>query len=316
MRLAVFGAGGVGGYFGGRLAQAGHSVVFIARGAHLEAIRRDGLRVQSIAGDFVVSPAEATDAPASAGTVDAALLCVKAGGVTEASRALLPMLRPDSFVVPLQNGVEAADEAAAIVGPERVVAGLCRIVTYVAGPGRICHAGVPPRIEFGERDRRRSERVAALRTAFERCAGLTVETPGDIDAALWEKFLFIAPVGGVGAATGMPVGIVRGVVESRRLLEAAMREVFDLARVRGVALPEDAVERTLRYVDSLPEDATASMQRDLLDGKPSELEYQTGAIVRLGRASGAAVPVNDFLYASLLPRERKARGSLRSSAAS
>jgi 2-dehydropantoate 2-reductase len=307
MRLGVFGAGGVGGYFGGRLAQAGHSVVFIARGPHLEAIRRSGMHVQSIAGDFAVSPAEATDQPALAGTVDAVLLCVKAGEVTEASRSLLPMLGADSFVLPLQNGVEAADETAAVVGPERVVAGLCRIVSYVAGPGRICHAGVAPRIELGERDRRRSDRVAALRAAFEACEGLAVETPDDIEVALWEKFLFIAPVGGVGAATGMPVGVFRRVPESRRLLEAAMREVFDVGRRRGVALPEDAVEGTLRYVDSLPEDTTASMQRDLLGGKASELEHQTGAIVRLGRAAGVAVPVNEFLYGSLLPRELRAR---------
>jgi 2-dehydropantoate 2-reductase len=217
------------------------------------------------------------------------------------------MLGPDSFLVPLQNGVEAAGEAAAIVGPGRVVAGLCKIVSYIAGPGRIRHAGVPPSIEFGERDRRRSERVAALRAAFEKCAGLTVETPADIDAAVWEKFLFIAPVSGVGAVTGMPVGIVRSVRESRQLLVAAMREVFDLARRRGVDLPEGAVERTLRYVDSLPEEATASMQRDVQEGRPSELEYQTGAIVRLGRAAGVAVPVHEFLYASLLPRELKAR---------
>lgn len=313
MRLAVFGAGGVGGYFGGRLAQAGHPVVFVARGAHLEAIRRSGLHVQSIAGDFAVSPAEATDQPALAGTVDAVLLCVKAGEVAEASRALLPMLGPDTFVVPLQNGVEAADDAGAVVGPDRVVAGLCRIVSYVAGPGRICHAGVPPRIEFGERDRRRSDRVAALRAAFETCAGLAVETPDDIEAALWEKFLFIAPVSGVGAVTGMPVGVVRRVPEARRLLEAAMREVFELGRRRGVALPEGSVERTLQYVDTLPEEATASMQRDLLAGKPSELEHQTGAIVRLGRASGVAVPVSEFLYGSLLPRELRAREAPRRS---
>jgi 2-dehydropantoate 2-reductase len=307
MRLAIFGAGGVGGYFGGRLAQAGHAVVFIARGAHLAAIRRDGLRVQSIAGDFLVSPAEATDQPATAGAVDAVLLCVKAGEVGEAARALLPMLRPDTFVVPLQNGVEAADETAGIVGRERVVAGLCRILGYVAGPGRISHSGVPPRIEFGERDRRRSDRVAALRAAFEACAGLTVETPEDIEVALWEKFLFIAPVGGVGAVTSMPVGVVRRIPESRRLLEAAMREVFEVGRERGVALPEGAVARTLQYVDGMPEDATASMQRDILGGRPSELEHQTGAVVRLGHAAGVDVPINEFLYASLLPREIRAR---------
>lgn len=303
----MFGAGGVGGYFGGRLAQAGESVVFIARGTHLRALRERGLRVDSLSGDFSVSPVEATDDPASVAAVDAALVCVKAWQVPEAARALLPMLRADSFVVPLENGVEAADQLAAVVGPERVVGGLCRIVSFVAGPGHIRHVGAVPRVEFGERDGRSRARVAALRAAFERCAGVSVGTPPDIEAALWEKFLFIAPFSGVAAVTRMPAGVVRSVPETRRLLEAATREVLALARARGVALGDDAVARTLAYVDGLPDDATASMQRDILEGRPSELEAQTGTIVRLGREAGVAVPANAFLYASLLPAEIEAR---------
>src|SRR6266571_7917152 len=143
MRIAVIGAGGVGGYFGGRLAQAGEPVVFIARGAHLDAIRREGLHVQSVAGDFAVRPAEATDDPTTVEPVDVALVCVKAWQVAEAGRAILPLLRPDAMVVPLQNGVEAADELAAVVGGERVLGGLCKLMSYVAAPGRIRHAGVP-----------------------------------------------------------------------------------------------------------------------------------------------------------------------------
>jgi len=307
MRIAIFGAGGVGGYFGGRLARAGESVVFIARGAHLLALRERGLRVDSVAGDFTFSPVEATDDPASAGAVDAALVCVKAWQVPEAARALLPMLRDDSFVVPLENGVEAAGQLAAVVGPARVVGGLCRIVSFVAGPGHIRHTGAVPRVEFGERDGRASARVTALRAAFERCAGVSVGTPPDIEVALWEKFLFIAPFSAVAAVSRVPAGVVRTVPETRGLLEAATREVLALARARGVALGEDAVARTLAYVDGLPEDATASMQRDILEGRPSELEAQTGTIVRLGREAGVPVPANAFLYASLLPSEIKAR---------
>jgi 2-dehydropantoate 2-reductase len=307
MRIAVFGTGGVGGYFGGRLAQAGEAVVFIARGAHLAALRERGLRVDSVAGDFTVSPVEATDDPASAGTVDAVLVCVKAWQVPEAARALLPLLREDSFVVPLENGVEAAGQLAAVVGPSRVVGGLCRIVSFVAGPGHIRHAGAVPRVEFAERDGRESPRVAALRDAFLGCAGVSVGTPADIEKAVWEKFLFIAPFSAVAAVTRMPAGVVRTTPETRRLLEQATREVLDLARRRGVELPDEAVARTLAYVDGLPEDATASMQRDLLEGRPSELEAQTGTIVRLGRELGVPVPANEFLYASLLPSERKAR---------
>ncbi len=309
MRIAVYGTGGVGGYFGGRLAQAGESVVFIARGAHRDAIRRDGLKVESIAGDFEVKPAEATDDPAVAGPVDVVLVCVKAWQVPEIAPSLLPLLRDDSVVVPLENGVEAADQIAAVVGPERVLGGLCKIVSFVAGPGRIRHAGVPPRIEFGERDGRKSERVAALRAAFEKAHGVSVCTPDDIEAALWEKFLFIAPVSGVGAVTRVPIGAFRAVPETRAMLEAAMSEVFALARARGVALRGDAVARTMGFVDGLPQDATASMQRDVIEGRPSELESQNGTIVRLGRQSGVAVPVNECLYRSLLPAELAARRS-------
>jgi len=310
VRIAVFGAGGVGGYFGGRLAQAGQEVVFIARGAHLEAIRRDGLRVQSLDGDFAVRPARVTDDPAEAAPADVVLLGVKAWQVKEAGRALGPLLRGGGFVVPLQNGVEAADELAAEVGPEPVVGGLCKIFSYLAGPGRIRHAGVAPRIEFGERDGRPSDRVDRVRAAFEQAAGVSVGTPSDITAALWEKFLFIAPFSGMGAVTRMPAGPVRSVPETRELLESAVREVFDLGRARGVGLRKDAVGRTMAYIDGLPADGTASMQRDILEGRPSELEYQTGAVVRLGRDAGVAVPVNLFIYRCLLPGERRARGQV------
>jgi 2-dehydropantoate 2-reductase len=307
MRIAVFGAGGVGGYFGARLAQAGEDVVFIARGAHLQAMRARGLRVDSVAGDFSLPAVQATDAPAAAGAVDVVLVCVKAWQVPEAARALVPMLRADSFVVPLENGVAAADELAAVVGAPRVVGGLCRIVSYLAGPGHIRHAGAVPRVEIGERDRGKSARVEALRAAFERCAGISVGTPADIEVALWEKFLFIAPFSAVAAAARQPAGVVRTVPETRRLLEEAVREARAVAASGGVALPDDVVARTLAYVDGLPDDATASMQRDLQEGRPSELEAQTGTIVRLGRARGVAVPVNEFLYACLLPAERAAR---------
>jgi 2-dehydropantoate 2-reductase len=299
----------VGGYFGGRLAQAGESVAFVARGAHLEAIRRDGLRVESVAGDFLVAPAEAGDDPAALGSFDVVILGVKAWQVAEAAPALRPLLGADGVVLPLQNGVEAADQLAQALGRERVLGGLCRIMSYVVAPGHVRHAGVAPSLELGELDRRRSERVERLRAAFERCQGVSVAVPEDIHVALWEKFLFIAPLSGVGAVTRMPAGVLRSTPETRRLLEESMREVFDLARARGVALRDDCVERTLRFVDTLPAGATASMQRDILEGRPSELESQTGAVVRLAAQAGLPVPANRFLYASLLPSERQARGA-------
>lgn len=308
MRVAVVGAGGVGAYFGGRLAQAGESVAFVARGSHLAAMRETGLRVDSVAGDFVVAPAEAGDDPARMGPVDVVLVAVKAWQVTEVARTLGPLLGPRTFVVPLQNGVEAADQLAAVLGHERVIGGLCKIVSAIVAPGHVRHSGVPPQVEFGERDGRRSERVEALRAAFERAQGVSVVVPDEVEVAIWEKFLFIAPFSGVGAVTRQPAGAIRAIPETRDLIERAMFEVAALARAKGVRLLDEAVGRNLRYVDSLPADATASMQRDIMEGRPSELEQQTGAIARLGREAGVPVPVNAFLYAALLPAERKARG--------
>jgi 2-dehydropantoate 2-reductase len=308
MRFAVVGSGGVGGYFGGRLAEAGHDVTFLARGAHLSAIRERGLRVESTEGDFIVAPARATEDAFTVEPVDLVLLAVKTWQVKDAASQLLPMLRDDSAVLTLQNGVEAPDEVAAVCGESRVIPAVCRLMSYVAEPGVIRHAGVTPRVEFGETDGQESKRVAALHAALNGCKGVAATISPDIQTALWDKFLFIAPFSAVGAVTRSPAGVWRNVPETRALLSAAMGEVVALARTRGVILPEGAIEKTLGFTDRLPDEATASMQRDLLDGKPSELEAQTGAIVRLAARAGLPVPANAFLYAALLPSERRARG--------
>jgi len=310
MRIAIFGAGGVGGYFGGRLAEAGEDVFFLARGEHLSALRRRGLLVESVGGDFRIPQTRATDDPSEIGPVDVVLLCVKAWQVPEAARSLGPLLGPETFVVPLQNGIEAFDQIADEIGPERVVPGLCKILSFVSGPGTIRHAGVEPWIAFGEDDGAQTPRVASLRRAFEGARGVRVEVPSNIKVALWEKFLFIAPFSAVGAVTRMPAGVVRSIPETRRMLESAMREVVTLARASGVALRDDAVAKTMAFVDGLPAAATSSMQRDVIEGRPSELSNQSGAIARLSKAAGFSAPVNECLYASLLPSERRARGEL------
>lgn len=309
MRVAVFGTGSVGAYFGGRLAQAGEDVVFIARGEHLRAIQTEGLRVDSIKGDFRIHPAQATDDPARAGVVDVILVAVKAWDVPEAARAMRPMVGPDTFVVPLQNGVDAPFQLVEALGAEHVLGGLCRISSLIAGPGHIRHVGIEPYIAFGELDRRPSERGERLRLAFER-AGVFVEVPPDIQIAMWEKFTFIAAVSGVGAATRAPIGAQRSVPETRQLLVGAMQEIVAVGKARGVDLSADLVERTLATIDGLPYPVLASMQRDIADGRPSELHYQNGAVVRMGRQVGLTTPVNEFLFASLLPQELRARGEL------
>lgn len=305
--IAVFGTGAVGGYFGGRLAEAGTDVRFIARGRHLAAIRQHGLRVSSVAGDFRVHPARAEDDPAGIGPVDFVLVGVKAWQVPDAASAMRPLVGPETVVVPLQNGIEAPDQLAAALGTDRVLGGLCRVLALLEGPGHIRHTGVAPYVAFGELDGSPSERVETLRRAFARARGITVEVPPDIRVALWSKFLFITALSGVGALTRSPIGTLRADPQSRELLRQALGEIQAVALHQGVALPADTAEKTLAYIDTLPPDGTASMQRDVMAGRPSELDAQVGAVVRLGERLGVPVPAHRMLYDRLLPFELKAR---------
>lgn len=308
MRIAIYGTGGVGGYFGGRLAQAGEDVVFIARGAHLRALQQEGLRVESIAGDFRIEKVVATDDPAQVGPVDVVLLAVKTWQAPEALLAMRPLVGPETVVVPLQNGVEAPEQVKAALGEEHAAAGLCSLITSVGGPGLIRHEGAAPRIAFGRLDGERDQRLEALLAALARCEGLTAEMPADIEAALWRKFLMIATFSGVGAVTRAPVGVMRSLPETRALLLQSLDEIYDVALARAVRLTPAAKEAALGFMDALPPGAMASMQRDILEGRPSELEAQSGGVVRLGEEAGAGTPLHRFIYQSLLPQERRARG--------
>ncbi len=309
MRIAVFGAGGVGGYFGGRLAQAGEQVVFIARGDHLNAIQSNGLKVDSIAGDFHISPAEASDDPQRVGIVDAILVAVKAWLVPQAALAMRPLVGAETFVVPLENGVEAPGQLSEALGAKHVLGGLCQISSLIAAPGHIRHVGIDPYVAFGEMDSSHSQRADMLLKSFQR-AGVKAAIPDDIQVAMWDKFLFIASVSGVGAVTRSPMGIYRSQPETRQMLVAAMQEILEVAQMRGVRLPEDIVEKRLAFIDNTGPSVMASMQRDILEGRPSELESQNGAVVRMGKALGVPTPVHAYLYTSLLPQERRARGEL------
>jgi len=209
--------------------------------------------------------------------------------------------------------VEAPKELAAVLGAEHVLGGLCKISAQVVGPGHIRHMGLEPYIAFGEISEGRSsqafigKQAERLREAFSR-AGVRAETPADIQAAMWEKFLFIAAISGVGAVARVAVGEVRNLPGSRRMLEQVMEEIYAVALAKGVRLAEDVVARTMAFVDGLPSSSLPSMTRDILEGKPSELEYQNGAVVRMGQESGVPTPANTFIYHSLLPQERGARG--------
>ncbi|MCU1349214.1 MAG: 2-dehydropantoate 2-reductase [Acidobacteria bacterium] len=309
IRIAVIGAGGVGGYFGGKLAAAGIDTTFIVRGATLEALRTRGLRVESIGGDFTVDPVQATDDPSTVGPVDAILLAVKAWQIPEAAAAARPMVGPDTIAVPLENGMEAPEQIAAALGREHAFGGLCGIVSFIVEPGHIRHTAFDPLIVLGELDNARSPRAERLRAALEG-AGIKADIPIDIHRSMWTKFLFIAPMSGIGALTRVPIGVWRSQSETRELVTRAVEEVLAVANARGVTLDPDAIAATLARYDNLPPQSTSSLQRDVMEGKPSELDAQLGAVARLGRAAGVATPICDLMYAALLPQDRKARGEL------
>jgi 2-dehydropantoate 2-reductase len=309
MRIAIFGAGSVGGYFGGRLSQAGEDVVFIARGEHLKAMLSHGLRVDSINGDFALQPVQATDDPSKTGVVDMVLVGVKAWQVPGAAEAMRPMIGPETFVLPLQNGIEAPAQLSEVLGDQHVLGGLCGLFCYVAGPGHIVHAGVDPFVKIGELDNHRSQRVELLLETFKR-AGVNAQIPPDIQVAMWMKFLLIAVWSGMGAVTRAPIGIWRSLPETRRMAELGLKEIIAVAAARGISLPEKALQMTMTMYDGLGPQSTASLQRDVMEGRPSELEAQIGTVVRSGLEAGVTTPLFTFIYHSLLPMELRARGQL------
>ena len=312
MRIAIFGAGAVGAYFGGRLIAAKeHDVSLIARGEHLRALQSSGLRIESPTGDARLAPGEflATDDPAEVGPADAVFVTVKTWMVSEAAQALAALMHENTLVIPLQNGVEAPDQLVASLGDKHVAGGTCRLFTTIVEPGFARHTGPEPMIAVGELDGSRTERVELVTGALA-AAGVNATVSDDIRSALWRKLLFVGPLGGVGAATRSAIGPIRSVPESRKLLHACMNEIASVAAAAGISLPEGAVETAMRFCDGLPDDSTASMQRDIADGRPSELEAQVGVIVRKGIELGVQTPAHEVVYAALLPSELRARGQL------
>ncbi len=295
IRIAVLGTGGVGGYFGGRLAAAGHEVSFVARGEHLAALQRDGLAVESVAGDFSVAPVRATDDTQEIGQVDYVLLGVKTWQLEPAIASLKPLIGPGTAVVTTQNGVEAPQQVADVVGQEAVLPGAIEVIAFVDGPGRVRQVGGAGKLTFGEWDNAVTPRVSALRDALNG-SGLTGVVATDIWAALWQKFLALGSVGALATLANAPYGVLRTRPGTRQLMVESMTEIQEVAKATGINLPADAIDTTLAFLDSLPESGTTSLQRDINGGKPSELEAWTGAVVRLGQKSGTPTPLNNLLY--------------------
>lgn len=300
MRIAVIGTGGVGGAFGAALAQAGGDVTFVARGAHLAAMRENGLRIEGDRGTTVVAPCQATDDPASIGPVDVVLFCVKLWDVESAGAAIRPLVGPETAVIPVQNGIDAAERLQPILGPNAVMGGTVAISATIAAPGVIRQTGTFMTMTFGELDGSmspRGERFLALCKA----AGFQASLSATIETAIWMKFIMLTAMSGSTALARLPIGRLRDDPDSLWMVEQIMRETDAVGRARGVALPPDAADKLLAGIRNNPPNMMASMAVDLLRGNRLELPWLAGKVVALGRELGVPTPVNATVFAALKP---------------
>jgi 2-dehydropantoate 2-reductase len=300
MRIAVVGTGGIGGPYGASLAKAGADVTFVARGAHLAAIRENGLRVEGDRGQTHIRPAKATDDIAGIGTVDFVLLCVKLWDVESAGAQLGAIFGSGTAVVPLQNGVDAAERLIPILGHEAVMGGTAFVTGTITAPGVIRQTGTYQRMTFGELDGRLSERGQRL-SALCQAAGFEGILSPDIRVPLWEKFILLVPLSGLHALTRVPLGVWRQDPDLLALYESALRETVAVGLAEGVPLPADCIDNGMAQMRSMPEHHTTSMGNDLLRGNRLELPWFAGKVIELGRRHGIPTPVNGFIYAALKP---------------
>ncbi|HET7677322.1 MAG TPA: 2-dehydropantoate 2-reductase [Candidatus Limnocylindrales bacterium] len=299
LRIAVIGAGATGGYFGGRLALAGHDVRFLARGRTLAALRADGLQVRSVRGDFRVHP-PATDDPVEVGPCDAVLFCVKTYDTDGAAALLPPLLGPDTAVLSVQNGIDNEERIGAVAGQGHVIGGVAFIFAHVAGPAIIEHTGGPSALVLGELDGRTTPRVERLAAACQ-AAGIPAEVSADILVRLWTKWAFICAQAGMTATSRLGIGEIRQVPESLAMFRAILEEVWRVGRGEGVALPDDMVERQLEFALSLEPGARSSLHDDLTAGRRMELEALHGEVVRRAARAGLDAPAARAVYAILRP---------------
>jgi 2-dehydropantoate 2-reductase len=302
MKIAIMGTGGVGGYYGGLLAQHGHDVTFIARGAHLKAIQEKGLQVKSIHGDFLVKPAQATQDPAQVGPVDLVVFSTKTFATQQAAEKSIHLIGKETSVLPLQNGIDTPESIGAVVGKEHMLGGVTWISSSIEAPGVIKQVSQFRRVVLGELDGNLTHRVQAIHRAFAE-TGITSEVSENIKTVLWTKFVFIAAASSFGALTRLPIGKYRTIPETRANMTALMQEIEMVARAQGVELDKDIVQQSLGFIDRADPAIKPSMQLDVEAGRQSELESMIGIIGRKGRELGVPTPVADMVYASLLPGE-------------
>ena len=298
VKIAVIGAGGVGGYFGARLAVAGEDVTFVARGAHLEAMRKDGLRVLSPLGDLHVVPTRATSDAAAIGPVDLVMVAVKLWSTGEAIDAARPLMQAGATIVSFQNGVHAEDDLVAAFGREQVIGGVANIAALIESAGVVRHNGAMALLQFGEIDGRPSARVDALLEACKR-ATIDARVPADINKAIWEKFVFLASMASMTTLTRMPIGPIRENADTRALFRQLAAEVVAVGRAQAIGLDDATVNAMMTRADSLPGTMVASMLGDLQRGNRLELPWLSGNVVALGRKLGVATPAHAFVCAAL-----------------
>lgn len=298
MKIAIMGTGGVGGYFGAHLAAAGADVIFIARGEHLAAMRRDGLKVESALGNIHIQPAQATDDPKSIGAVDLVMIGVKLWSTHEAVETAKPLIGPGTAVVSFQNGVDAVDILTDAFGAEHVMGGVAHIAAAIDQPGVIRHSGTMQRLTFGELDERASPRA---RTFLDAClkAGIDAHLSANIQGVIWEKFVFLVGLSGMTSLTRLPIGPIREDPDTRAMLRGVMEEAARVGRTKGVDLAPDCIDRQLAFADSLPYDMISSMLGDLRRGNRLEVPWLSGAVVRLGGELGIETPLNRLIYTAL-----------------
>lgn len=301
MRFMMMGSGGVGGYFGARLAAAGRPVTFVARGPHLDALRGGGLRVESPRGDVRLKTVRAVDDPGAAGPVDVIFVAVKLNDLDGAIARIAPVLGPTTTVISLQNGIEAADRLVAAFGPSRVAGGVVYIASELAAPGVVRHVGANHRVEIGILPGGETAPVDAIVAALAE-SGVDAERPADIRLAIWRKFVFLVALSATTTLTGQAIGAIRADGAGRAMFAELMAEAAAVGRAHGIALAADLVQDRLAFVDTLPAAMRSSMAIDAERGKPLELEWLSGAVVRLGAALGVPTPVNDAAYGALRRR--------------
>jgi len=306
MKIAIIGTGGVGGYFGSKLVQAGYDVTFIARGEHLKMIQKSGLKVRSILGDFKVENLKATDRITKIDNPDLIIIGVKAWQIKEIRDDIKLILKNDTVILPLQNGILASGELSENIDKKNILGGLCRIISKIDSPEVIHHIGVTPTIVFGELDKTKTVRIDKIHDIF-KTAGIESKISEDIEADLWRKFIAIC-VSGLLAVSNTTYGELRAIKETRQLMIDLLNEIFMLSQKIGVNIETDFVVKTVSFIDSFPYDSTSSLTRDVWDKKPSEIEYQNGTVVRFGEKYGIETPINKFVYNCILPNELKARG--------